>query len=292
MAVNPSDSAARVGSRKLRCSSPRRAGACSAGVSEPATRAHSSIQLGHGRLAARPDVEHPALVSERRDRRAGDVADVHVVARLPAVAEDPRLLAAREGAEKDRDDARLAMWILSRPVHVPVAQRDVPRPVEPVVRAQVLLGGQLRRAVRRERLARRVLASRFARTRRRSRRRWRRRPPAPRASVPPRGCEPCRGRSHPRPRPDARRTRARPPAPRDGRPPPAGRRRRGRRAARGCRARASSAPAATLSSLPWTSESTTATSAPCATSASTTCEPMNPAPPVTIARTDASYGRP
>ena len=42
MAVNPSDSAARVVSRKLRCSSPRRAGACSAGVSDPATRAHSS----------------------------------------------------------------------------------------------------------------------------------------------------------------------------------------------------------------------------------------------------------
>ena len=54
----------------------------------------------------------------------------------------------------------------------------------------------------------------------------------------------------------------------------------------------SSAPAGDVLLLPWTSESTTATSSPRATSASTTCEPMKPAPPVTIARTDASYGRP
>src|SRR5262245_39616292 len=52
----------------------------------------------------------------------------------------------------------------------------------------------------------------------------------------------------------------------------------------------SSPPAATFSFAPWTSESTTVTSAPCATSASTTCEPMKPAPPVTIARTFGSYG--
>ncbi len=51
----------------------------------------------------------------------------------------------------------------------------------------------------------------------------------------------------------------------------------------------SSAPAETFASEPWTSESTTATSSPRATSASTTCEPMKPAPPVTIARTGASY---
>src|SRR6184192_2251470 len=53
----------------------------------------------------------------------------------------------------------------------------------------------------------------------------------------------------------------------------------------------SSAPAGTFSRLPVTSESSTCTSSPRASSASTTCEPMKPAPPVTIARI-APYGRP
>ena len=58
------------------------------------------------------------------------------------------LLAAGERAEEDRDHARLAVRILARPVHVGVAQGDVDRPVQAVVRAQVLLAGQLGRAVR------------------------------------------------------------------------------------------------------------------------------------------------
>src|SRR5205823_463055 len=50
----------------------------------------------------------------------------------------------------------------------------------------------------------------------------------------------------------------------------------------------SSAPSGTFSRLPVASESSTCTSCPRASSASATCEPMNPAPPVTIAR-KASY---
>src|SRR5205823_3938788 len=49
-------------------------------------------------------------------------------------------------------------------------------------------------------------------------------------------------------------------------------------------------PAGTFSRLPVTSESSTCTSSPRATSASATCEPMKPAPPVTIAR-KAPYPR-
>src|SRR6266478_1553856 len=44
-------------------------------------------------------------------------------------------------------------------------------------------------------------------------------------------------------------------------------------------------PAATFSGLPLEKSSSTCTSAPRASSASTTCEPMKPAPPVTTART-------
>ena len=62
-----------------------------------------------------------------------------------------RLLAPRECAEEDRHHARLPVRVLARPVDVPVAERDVGRLVEPVVRAQVLLPRELRRPVRRER---------------------------------------------------------------------------------------------------------------------------------------------
>src|SRR5437764_6493807 len=53
----------------------------------------------------------------------------------------------------------------------------------------------------------------------------------------------------------------------------------------------SRAPSATFSRRPLERLSRTCTSSPRATSASTTCEPMNPAPPVTIARTEP-YPRP
>src|SRR5204862_189311 len=51
-----------------------------------------------------------------------------------------------------------------------------------------------------------------------------------------------------------------------------------------------SAPACTFSRLPVTSESSTCTSSPRASSVAATCEPMKPAPPVTIAR-KAPYPR-
>src|SRR5207244_9619256 len=81
-------------------------------------------------LAPGADVEDTALVSGRRERRAHHVDRVDVVARLLPVAEDLRRLPARKAVEEDRDDACLAVWILARPVDVPVAQRDVPRAVQ------------------------------------------------------------------------------------------------------------------------------------------------------------------
>jgi hypothetical protein len=71
-----------------------------------------------------------------------------------------RCLAARQAPEKDRDDAGLPVRILARPVHVAVAQRDVPGPVQPVVHREVLLAGELGRSIGRERLARRIFGRR------------------------------------------------------------------------------------------------------------------------------------
>src|SRR5437762_11802758 len=54
--------------------------------------------------------------------------------------------------------------------------------------------------------------------------------------------------------------------------------------------RCTSAPPGTVSRRPVTSESSTCTSSPRASNAAATCEPMKPAPPVTIAR-KAPYPR-
>ena len=63
----------------------------------------------------------------------------------------------RQPAQEDRDHAGLAVRILARPVDVRVAQRHVGRPVQAAVRRDVLLGRELRRPVRGERLPRRGL---------------------------------------------------------------------------------------------------------------------------------------
>ena len=248
------------------------------------------VQLDHRGLAPGADVEHAAVLPGRGQRRARHVADVDVVARLPAVAEDARRPAFGQRAEEDRDHARLAVRVLPRPVDVAVAQRDVARPVEPVVRREVLLAGELRDAVGRERpalglLRRRPVALAVDRAARRAEDDLRRRAPArPRApaSVPSTFTEAsCSGRST-----DTRTSTC------------AARWKQtsGRTSSKTSASPArmsrttSCAPSGTFSRLPFERSSTTVTSSPRASSASTTCEPMNPAPPVTIART-ASYPR-
>src|SRR5205085_10173828 len=109
------------------------------------------VELVHRRLGAGADVDDPAAPElGRREHRLDDVAGVDVVARLAAVAEDRRLAALVQEAHEDRDDARLAVRLLAGPVDVAEAKCDVPRPKEAVPRREVLLGGELRRPVRRE----------------------------------------------------------------------------------------------------------------------------------------------
>ena len=140
-------------SSTLRWSSPSRSGACSASSADARHAPAGLVELDHRGLAPGADVEDAAVLPGRGQRRARHVAGVDVVARLAAVAEDARRPALGQRAEEDRDHAGLAVRVLPRPVDVAVAQRDVPRPVEPVVRRQVLLAGELRDAVGRERPA-------------------------------------------------------------------------------------------------------------------------------------------
>ena len=156
--MNPSSAAARLGSRELRWSSPRRGGIVHGVDARAGGLATELVQLDHGDLATRADVEHAALLAERGHGRTCHVSDVDVVPRLRAFSEDPRLLAVGEGAEEDRDDSGLAVRVLPRAVDVSVAQADVRRPVEPVVHPEVLLCGELRGSVRGQRRERGVLA--------------------------------------------------------------------------------------------------------------------------------------
>ena len=59
-----------------------------------------------------------SAASRREQVRTRDVADVHVVARLLAVAEDRQRRPVEDAVAEDRDDARFAVRVLSRPVHV------------------------------------------------------------------------------------------------------------------------------------------------------------------------------
>ena len=115
------------------------------------------VEIHDARLAPGTDVVDAAVLAECRRGRASHVADVHVVARLQAVPEDVGLLASGEGTEEDRDHACLPVRVLARAVDIPVAERDVLRPVQTVVRGQVLLARELGRPVRGDRLTGRGL---------------------------------------------------------------------------------------------------------------------------------------
>lgn len=83
-------------------------------------------QLKYSGFDARSDVEDVrSIEAEREDVRAYYVSDIYVVARLLSVSVDDRLLAANESLTEDRDDARFAMGILPRSVHVGVSQDDM-----------------------------------------------------------------------------------------------------------------------------------------------------------------------
>ena len=105
--------------------------------------AHSAADRVSARGYQLGQIGNAAGMPGRAERGRDDIAHVHVVARLRPVPEDHRRLALAQPVHEDRDDTRFALRILSRPVHVPVAQRDVLGPVQPVVRSDVLLAGEL-----------------------------------------------------------------------------------------------------------------------------------------------------
>ena len=114
--------------------------------------ADGPVELEHGGLDGGADVEDAACVPlERREYRVDDVRDVHVIARLPAVTEDPGRAALVQQSHEDRDNARLAVRLLTRAVHIAQAERDVARAVQTIPRRKVFLPAELRRPVGRER---------------------------------------------------------------------------------------------------------------------------------------------
>ena len=113
-------------------------------------------QIEDARLATGPDVEgagsRPGIGVEqvaRREKGLDGVGDVDVVAGLQAVAEDRRRLAVEQLAAEDRDDSRLPVRILPGPVDVAEAQGDPRHAVQPAIEADVALGAELARPVRR-----------------------------------------------------------------------------------------------------------------------------------------------
>src|SRR5215217_6790104 len=99
-------------------------------------------------------------MADRGEQGVDDIADVDEVARLAAVAEDRRRLAARHPLEEDRDDPALEPRVLARPVLVREPEHDVARAVHAVPAAEVLLAAELRDPVWRHGLERRVLERR------------------------------------------------------------------------------------------------------------------------------------
>jgi hypothetical protein len=84
-------------------------------------------ELPHRRLVARRDVDRAGRARRRCEQEgARDVVDVDVVARLVAVAVDRDRPPLGRGAVEDRDDARLAVRVLPRPVDAASSTAAVP----------------------------------------------------------------------------------------------------------------------------------------------------------------------
>ena len=161
-------------SRTRRARARRRSDRGSRPAARPAGPTRSRARSRRRRSPARPSIRSitltsrpvptfhsPALpASAAASERLHDVADVDVVARLEAVAEHRRRLVARDAAGEDRDHAA------PRRADPGAARRRCrgagsrARAVQPVEQAHVLLGAQLGGAVRRLRLGGRGLRRR------------------------------------------------------------------------------------------------------------------------------------
>ena len=118
-----------------------------------------------GGLAPGADVQEQAAAL-RRGAHEGvdDVVDEDVVARGLAVAEDLARLTGQQPRREDRHDARLAVRVLPRPVHVRESERRELDLVQLAVGDEVVVARLLRHAIRRQRMLRvRLLDGQVAR---------------------------------------------------------------------------------------------------------------------------------
>src|SRR4051812_10741586 len=88
----------------------------------------------------------------------GDISDVHVVPCLLSVAEDRESPAVENPAAEDRHHTGLTVRVLTRTVHVAVAQRHRVEAMYTAVVGEIQLHAQLRDRVRRLRILRKGLA--------------------------------------------------------------------------------------------------------------------------------------
>ena len=251
-------------------------------ASLPATAAQASVQLRDRRVPAGADVDDAAVVTDRREQRGDDVADVDEVAALPAVAEDR---SSRRRARSARGRSRRRRPRGRRPGagrrRSPKRSETWRRAVDAVPAGEVLLAADLGDAVRRERQERRVLVG--GRGALAVDRAARRREDHLRALARPRehvhGADDVDRRVVARALHRGLHVGLRGEVEDDV----------GARLENGSRMSCSTSVAAafTFSRLPVAKSSTTVTSSPRATRASTRFDPMKPAPPVTTARMEA-----
>src|SRR6476469_5546343 len=84
-------------------------------------REHARPRAGADVEAARIELLLAGQLARRREpRRAGDIADEDIVARLLAVAEDGQWLPVEDPPAEDRDDPGFAVGVLPRTVDVAV----------------------------------------------------------------------------------------------------------------------------------------------------------------------------
>ncbi len=162
LALHPSSPRARDTSSQLRLTSPGRSGQKLWRRQLEAARGADVTQrldqIKHRGLFAAGDVDRARdLGVGSEEVGADDVGHVDPIARLAAVAEHLGRAAVQQATAEDRDDTRLTVDVLARPVDVAVAERHGREAEQPRVQLAIALGGVLALPVRRERTDREIL---------------------------------------------------------------------------------------------------------------------------------------